>query len=180
MVSLGRGCSRSWGNHHPLKFIREVPERGTRCFALGDEVEIGHTLGSVITEVFSNLKDFTKPSSQTSGQSPQSQRKCPTAWPGRGSVSLLAISDVKVGSVAPFHKPRPIPCGCLGSLPVDSTRMPQGQESAHRKDFPAEKTQLYSAFITNWHSLPSTSRNFIRPCFSHISQAFAEASHKMH
>lgn len=85
---------------------------------------------------------------------------------------MLAVPDVEVGSVVPFHKPWPVPCGCLRRFPVDSTRMPRGQESAHRKDFPAQNAQLYSAFTTNqtrhWHSLPSTSRNFIRPYFSHF------------
>lgn len=113
-----------------------MPEHGARCFALGDERGISHTLDSLIPEVFSNPNNSMKQTSQTAGQSPQSQRICPTARPGRGSVSLLAVPDVKVGAVVPFHQPRPIPCGCLGSFPVDSTGMPWGQECVHRKDFP--------------------------------------------
>lgn len=83
----------------------------------------------------------------------------------------LGVSRIQreVGSDFQFRKPRPIPCGWLGSFLVDSTRMPWGQKSAHRKDFPLEKTRLYYTFTASQtvhrYFFTFTSRNFIRLLF---------------
>lgn len=89
-----------------------------------------------------------------------------------GKTCLVASQPypLRVGSVFQFYKPRPIPCGWLRSFLVGSTRMPQGQKSAHRKDFPVEKTGLHHTLTTN-HTVyrylyPFKSRNFIRPLVS--------------
>lgn len=101
--------------------------------------------------------------------------------------SSLAISNVKLDQSFSFTSQDQFLAAGGGSFLVDSTRMPWGQKSAHRKDFPREKTQLYYTFTTNQtvhrYSFPFTSRNFIRPYFSSVSQkteVSAEASNKMH
>lgn len=74
------------------------------------------------------------------------QRMCPTARPGTGCVSVLAVPHVKVGSVVPFHQPRPIPCGCLGSFPVDS------QGCLGGRSLPTERIFLQKRLSSTLHS----------------------------
>lgn len=64
----------------------------------------------------------------------------------RGCVSVLAVPHVKVGSVVPFHQPRPIPCGCLGSFPVDS------QGCLGGRSLPTERIFLQKRLSSTLHS----------------------------
>lgn len=142
---------------------------------------IRHTLDSWIPEVFPKLRDSVGQASQSCRQSPEDVPHG-TAWDrlclraGRTPCESWISCSISPAKANSLWLPGEFPCGF--------TRMPRGQESAHRKDFPAEKAQLDSAFTTNqtrpWHLLPSTSRNFIRPYFSHTSLVPAEVSDKMH